>query len=130
MTKDLVRRHRGGYIRNVIQLGAGMPILTLLDAVVRHWFFNHLAVRDVLVVTAMTVVHGIKWPALVAAGILLHIADTMMTATAMVRGSSSTKATVGTVLSAIRSCGTIDLTSTLLPLMERIVTEEERRWGL
>jgi hypothetical protein len=108
-----------------------MPILTLLDAVVRHWFFNHLAVRDVLVVTAMTVVHGIKWPALVVAGILLHIADTMMTATAMVRGSSSsTKATVGTVLSAIRSCGTIDLTSTLLPLMERIVTEEERRWGL
>jgi len=130
LTMDLVRRHRGGYIRNVIQLGAGMPILTLLDAVVRHWFFNHLAVRDVLVVTAMTVVHGIKWPALVVAGILLHIADTMMTATAMVRGSSSTKATVGTVLSAIRSCGTIDLTSTLLPLMERIVTEEERRWGL
>lgn len=132
LTMDLVRRHRGGYIRNVIQLGAGMPILTLLDAVVRHWFFNHLIVRDVLVVTAMTVVHGIKWPALVAAGILLHIADTMMTAaaTAMVRGSSSTKATVGTVLSAVRSCGTIDLTSTLLPLMERIVSEEVRRWGL
>ena len=127
LTMDLVRRHRGGYIRNVIQLGAGMPILTLLDAVVRHWFFNHLAVRDVLVVTAMTVVHGIKWPALVATGILLHIADTMMiaAATAIVRGSSSTKATVGTVLSAVRSCGTIDLTSTLLPLMERIVTEEE-----
>jgi hypothetical protein len=127
LTMDLVQRHRGGYIRNVIQLGAGMPILTLLDAVVRHWFFNHLAVRDVLVVTAMTVVHGIKWPALVTAGILLHVADTMMTAaaTAMVRGSSSTKATVGTVLSAVRSCGTIDLTSTLLPLMERIVTEDE-----
>jgi len=118
-TMVLVRSYRGGYIRNVIH-GSGVPVLMLLDAVIRYWFIGHLTVGDVLVVTAMTALHGIKWPALVAASILLHVADSII-----VNGSDAN--TVGTTLSAVRSCGTIDLRHTLLPLMERIVVEEAKQ---